>query len=606
MKTYTVKKVTIKYISVSLVLIFSALCNVFAQPVLSASVDKSTVRIGEIFQVTYTLSGPGENFRGPDFEGFKLLADPTRYEYERTLNGVKSYLLSYIYRLQAIKEGSLKIGFATIEADGKKIQSNGLVITVVKANSSPQQPRSNLQSGNSSNTNNNISGLTEKDIFFRAELNKSSVYQGEAIIVTFKVYYKVALVTWSIFDPVLNGFWSQNIEIPYPAPKSETLVNGTRYKVSVLKKMVLFPQQSGTLYIEPVETDFLIRSNVNVDGWIYQKNVKFLAKTPKMTINVRPLPGNPPASFIGGVGNLNLDASLDKSSVNANDPLYLKIKISGNGNLKLIEPPSIEMPPEIESYDPKINENFKSDESGSSGSKVFEYLLIPRDEGTYELPTVKFSYFDLDKKQYISKSKGPFKLKVGRGINSGDRMISPSVSKSDFQLLGKDIRYIKINNEEFISVTGGFYGSAGFYALLAAPFFAFGGLVWYRNRMHAMNSDVVSLKSRKATEIARKRLSIAHKHMSSGNKGAFYEEVSKAMWGFASDKLAIPPADLSRERLSSTLQQRNVNEESVKQFLLTIDECEMARFAGASGADASAIYQHALQSISDVEQSLKS
>lgn len=586
--------------------------TLMGQAVLTGTVNKNTVGVGEQFQLTYTLNGSGRNFQSPDLKDFAVLGGPSQSTQVQIVNGSYSQSLSFTYFLQAKAEGQFKIGFASIETDGKRIQSNGIILNVVKGNAavSQQGQKSNAESG----------GITDKNIFLRAEVNKASVYQGEAITVSFKLYTNVNIINYTVSKaPSMNGFWNQDIELPEQLQLSNATIDGINYKVGILKKVVLFPQQNGTLYIDPMELECIARIQVKSRGGFSNdpffndpffgfgsaRDVKVSFKSNKLAVNVKPLPDGAPEGFNGSVGQLSFDATIDKTTTNANEPVSLKLKISGSGNIKLVEPPALEFPGDIESYDPKINDNLKVSESGVSGSKTIEYLLIPRHEGTYELQPITFSYFDLAKKQYISKTSGPFKVKVGKGSGSGEGSVITSVNKSDFQLLGKDIRYIKINDQEFVSASGKFYNSAGFYSLIIAPFAAFFGLLWYRNHIRTINSDVVSLKSRKATEAARKKLSIAQKHMTAGEKSAFFEEVSKALWGFVGDKLAIPPSDLSRDNLTTILQNRNVGDETINSLLQTIDQCEMARFGGASGADTNAVYQQALNSIVTLEQSLK-
>jgi hypothetical protein len=604
----------VKYINLLIIILLFPCSIIAAQPVLTGTVNKSTVGLNEQFQLTYTLNGNGRSFQAPDLKDFHVLGGPNQSTQVQIINGSYSQSLSFTYYLQPKAEGTFKIGFASVEAEGKRIQSNGLIVTVVKGNAAAQKQGSTE------------SGVTDKNIFLRAEVNKQNVYQGESVTVTFKLYTNVNIVNYTISkSPSMNGFWNQDIELPEQLQLSNATIDGINYKVGVLKKVVLFPQQSGTLYIDPMELECIARIAVKgrnrVDpfgvfqndpffndpffGFGSARDVKFAFKSNKVPVNVKALPQGAPESFNGSVGQFSFDASLDKSTTSANEPVSLKIKISGSGNMKLIEAPEMEFPGDIESYDPKVNENIRVNESGVSGSKTIEYLLIPRHEGTYELQPVTFSYFDLNRKQYVSKTAGPFKLKVGRGTGRTENSVAESVSKSDFQLLGKDIRYIKINDHEFISGHSTFFGSSGFYALVAAPFALFGGLLWYRNRMLMLNRDVSSVKSRKATQLAKKRLSVAQKHMSAGSKNSFYDEVSKAMWGYVGDKLSIAPSELSRTRLTQALESRNVAPETIAQFLHIIDECEMARFAGASTAALDGMYNQAINSITTIENSLK-
>ena len=584
-----------------------------AQAVLTATVSKNTMAVGEQFQLTYAINGSGQRFQGPELKDFYVLGGPNQSSSIQIINGNYSQSLSFTYYLQAKAEGNFKIGFATIDADGKRIQSNGLIINVVKGNA-------NAQSGNTQ-AQSNPEGVTEKNLFLRAQVSKTNVYQGEALTVSFKLYTNVNIVNYTVSKmPSMAGFYNQEITLPEQLQLHNETVDGINYKVGELKKVVLFPQQSGVLSIDPMELECIARIQMKggnkMDpfgmfqdpffGFNSARDVKYAFRSNKVNINVKELPPNAPPGFNGSVGSLNFDATLDKKETKANEPVSLKIKISGSGNLKLVEAPEMSFPPDIESYDPKINDNLHITENGVSGSKTIEYLIIPRHEGTYDLEPITFSYFDLNKKQYISKTAGPFTLKVGKGIGGSGSASTEKISKSDFQLLGKDIRYIKIQEPEFIATTGNFYGSLPYYGLMFSPMLLFFGLLVYRNRMETINSDVVLLKSRKATAIALKRLKAAQKLLSANQQLALQEEISKAMWGYMSDKLAIPFADLSKGKIEGSLIAKKVNPEQINYFINTLDQCEMSRFAGTSAVIDADLYQHAVKAISDIEQSLKS
>ncbi len=602
--------------------IITAAVPAFSQPVLTATLNRNTVTTAEQFQLTYSLNGSGRNFQGPDLKDFYVLGGPNQSSQIQIVNGSYSQSLSFTYYLQAKAEGTFKIGFASIEADGKRVQSNGIIVTVVKGGTAQAQG----QGQQNNNSQQQEAGISEKNLFLRAVVNKTNVYQGEALIVSFKLYTNVNIINYSVSKmPSMSGFWNQEITLPEQLQLHTETVDGINYKVGELKKLVLFPQQSGALTIDPMELECIARIQVKgrnrndpfgmfqdpffndpFFGFGSARDVKYAFRSNKITVNVKELPAAAPSGFNGGVGQLSFDAFIDKKETKANEPVSLKIKISGSGNLKLIEAPEINLPPDIETYDPKINDNLKVNESGVSGTKSFEYLLIPRHEGTYDLDPVTFSYFDLNKKQYISKTAGPFTLKVGKGSGTVTSASTGNINKSDFQLLGKDIRYIKIQEPDFIATTGNFYGSIPYYSLMIAPMLLFFGLLVYRNKMDAMNSDLVSLKSRKATGMAQKRLKTAQKFLAAGQQQQLHEEISKAMWGYMSDKLTIPFADLSKERVKSSLIARHVNEEHINNYINTIDQCEMSRFAGASFVNDSDLYSNAVKAITDIEQSLKS
>ena len=600
---------------ITFILIFPL--GVFAQAILTGSINKNTVTTGEQFQLTYTLNTSGNRFQGPDLKDFYVLGGPNQGSQIQIVNGNYSQSLSFTYYLQAKSEGTFKVGFASIDADGKRIQSNGLIVTVVKgnANAQNQQGQQNANSQGQDNT-----GINEKNIFLKAEVNKTNVYQGEALSVTFKLYTNVNIINYSVTKmPSMAGFWNQEIKLPDQLQLHNETVNGINYKVGELKKVVLFPQQSGTLTIDPMELECIARIQVKGNrndpfgmfsdpffGFGSARDVKYAFKSNKVNVNVKSLPPNAPAGFNGSVGELTFDAFLDKKETKVNEPVSLKIKISGNGNLKLIDGPVIDIPSDIESYDPKVSDNLHVSESGVTGSKNIEYLIIPRHEGIYDLAPITFSYFDLGKKQYVSRTAGPFTLKVGKGIGGSSSAVSGSISKSDFQLLGKDIRYIKVQEPEFINTTGNFYGSVAYYGLVFTPLLLFFGLLAYRNKMEAMNSDLISMKSRKATSAAQKRLKNAKTLLEGNQQHALQEEISKAMWGYMGDKLAIPLADLSKEKIELTLNAKQVNKAYINSFITTLDQCEMSRFAGASTINNATLYELAVKAIADIENSLKS
>jgi hypothetical protein len=399
------------------------------------------------------------------------------------------------------------------------------------------------------------------------------------------------------------------------------VVDGVRYNTAVIKKAVLFPQQSGVLTIDPMELECIARIRVKnqrmmdpfgmftdpffADAFGGVQDVKCNIKSLPIKVNVRDLPSNAPSSFSGAVGSLTFDASLDKSETKENEPVNLKFKISGSGNLKLATAPDITFPEDLETYDPKIGENYKASDAGVNGSKTVEYLIIPRHEGDYEIPAVTFSYYDLGKQQYVSKTAGPFKIKVGKG--SGSSSASSSSSKSDVQVLGRDIRYIKTEKQLFPADGGKFFGSWLFYVLCLLPLLAVAGGLYYKKQQAFNESNSVFLRSKKATSIAQKRLSVAGKLISESKHTLAFEEISRALWGYASDKLTIPVSELSKENISEKFRGKNIEDTIINRFTNCISTCEMAQYGGLdASSQSSKLYQDALQIITDIEGGMKS
>lgn len=588
----------------------------------TATVSSNNVAVGDQIQITFTVTGNGGNFRPPSFNDFNVLAGPSQSNQVQIINGSFSQTLSITYVLQAVKEGTYKIGSAEITSGNSKLMSNTVTIVVSKSQGNAQGGSQQGKQGSGSDA----TFVGSKNVFLRASADKSSAYLGEGIVVTYKLYTKVNLVNYSIDKiPAMSGFWSEEITLPQQLEFHTENLDGVSYKVADVKKLVVFPQRSGNLQLDPMEGEVIARVQVKrqthtndpFDQFFNDpffsnpffnnslQDVKVPLKSQPIRISVKDLPPGAPASFNGAVGRLSYDVSLDKKETKAHEPVTLKIKISGKGNIKLIDAPKITFPPDFESYDPKESSSVSASAAGVSGSKTFEYLIIPRNPGEFKIPVSSFSFFDLDKKQYQETSQQDLILKVGKGDESVSSTVVSGVSKSDLQILGKDIRFIKTNEPAFIQSTSPLFGSILFSVLAASPVLLFGLVLFVRRRSVAMNSNQSLLKSQRANRVALKRLSIAKKLLATNEKEKFLDEMFKALWGFVSDRMQIPVSALSKETAAQALASKNVSEDLIRQFHETIDSCEFARFAGSTGDSNEVIYQKGISVISNIEQALK-
>jgi len=566
--------------------------NIFAAEItFIASVNKNPVGTNEQFSITYTLNTQGSNFQAPTFRDFNVLSGPNQSTSMQFINGNMSQSVSFTYYLTANSEGTFRIDPATITVNGGKVKSNTLTINVVKS----QKAQSGAQQQKSNDAD---AGISSNSVFLRVSVNKSSVYRGEALLATYKLYTKVNLVNYSIDKlPALNGFWSQELKMPQQLELTTENYNGEMYRVGIVKKVLLFPQQSGTLTIEPMEGSCIARIQTqrkrsnnpfdifndpffNDPFFGSAQDVKVNVKSLPVKITVKDLPQENDNAFKGAIGSFSLQATTDNDKVKANDAINLKIKISGKGNLKLIDAPEVEVPTDFEKYDPKVSDNTNISESGVSGSKTFEYLLIPRHEGEYTIDPIKFTYFDLDKKQYEQLQSSAFKITV-KGI-SGDASAAQSVAtsqnKTDIKLLGKDISFIKTGKLTTKPATT-FYLSGLYYLLVAIPFAALILLILYIRKRNRLAGDAEYMRSSRATKMAHKRLSIAKKMIDAKKDDAFYEEISKAIYGYASDKLNINFSEMTKENLRQKLINRNIPDALTERIIATIDLCELARYA---------------------------
>jgi len=536
------------------------------------------------------------------------------------INGSMSQSISYTYVIQAVKEGVFKIPPATIESGGKKVQTNALTISVVKGGNNAQQQQGGNQQQQGNNNGANAVQSGGKNVFFKVSVGKSNVYRGEGVLVTYKLYTKVTLVNYGLNKmPSLEGFFSQEIQLPQQLEFHIENVDGVQYKVAEIKKLVLFAQRTGSLTLDPMEGEVVARMQVKrqqsrdpLDQFFNDpffnnpffnnsvQDIPIKLKSEPVKINVKELPDGAPAAFNGAVGKFTMEASLDKKETKAHDAVTLKIKISGKGNLKLLDPPKVDFPPDFETYDPKVTANVNVSATGVSGSKTFEYLVIPRNAGEYKFSVNGFPYFNLDNNKYETAPGSDFVLKVGKGDETISQTVS-GVSKSDVQFLGKDIRFIKTNPPAFIQRRGTLYESPLFYSLCGAPALLFVLLLVFRKRYEDMQSNVTLLKSRRANKVAMKRLSAAKKSLAANNSEKFLDEMFQALWGFVSDRLQIPVSALSKENVSQALANKNVSAESIALFNQTLDALELARFAKGIAASNQEIYQKGIDVISKLE-----
>ncbi len=581
----------------------------------TASVNKNPVGLNDQFQLTYTLSANGSAFKAPSLSEFSVLSGPNQSSSMQFVNGNMSQSISFSYILQPKKEGTFKLEPATVESGGKIVLSNMITITVNKGGAQGSQKGQNQDEKSNISTNN---------IFLRVSVDKSTVYRGEAIVATYKLYTNVQVINYSISKvPAFNGFWSQDMQMPTQLTLSTEVVNGISYQVGEIKKVVLFPQQSGALTLEPMEGECIARIQVkrSKSGSPFDifndpffndpffgsggiRDVRFAVKSDPVKITVKELPSNPPSSFSGAVGKFTLVGTVDKTNLKANDAVALRLKLTGKGNIKLIEAPEFELSPDIETYDPKISDNVTVNERGASGSRTFEYLLIPRHQGKYEVAPIELTYFDLEKKNYITLKSPPFTLNVERSADGGSAMTM--TGKSDFQVLGRDIRFIRTVVPEFSGSARKFYGSWMFWILAILPVAGLIFLIRYRKHTNAMNSDVSLMKSRKATKMARKRLETATKLLKAGNQSAFYDETGKALWSYMSDKLKLPVSILTKESAFESLKNRGASDETLSNLVTTLDYCELARFSRSEGGkSADQFYQDTVNLITRIEDEIK-
>jgi len=604
------KEIT-KHISSFLLLLLITVSS-FAQDIeFTAGASHSAVKTGDRFQIQFTVNSSVSNFKAPDLSAFRVLSGPNQSTNMSWVNGKTSSSLSFSYVLMALKEGDFTIGPASADINGETYKTNSIKINVGKG---VQVQQNNPQSNkNSSGGNDTKQANTSEDLYIKASVNKSQVYQGEQIIATYQLYTRVSIAGNELVKNAdLNGFWSQDIDLG-ESQWTQEIIGGYRWRVATIRKIVLFPQRSGNLEIDPLEMKFIVQQRVQGGGQsVFDQffgrveNIEYSLKSKPISIKVLPYPEPKPDGFEGAVGNLEMVVEVSNNEVKANEAVNIKVKISGKGNINLIENPKINFPSDFETYDPKIIDNVKTTTAGVSGTKVFDFLVIPRHEGQFKLDPISFSYFNPVTKKYSTITSDPININVLKSDGStSDNVVFSSPNKEYIEVLGEDIRYIHTNQTNITTAKQEFYGSWKFYLLLFLAPILFLITFIFRNKIRVAQSDVVKVKSKKANKVATKLLVSAKKSLATNNNKAFYEDISKALFGYISDKLNIAAAELNQNNIKEKLLAINVDEQTTQQLMDTIELCDMARFAPVSISEQE-VYNKAEAIINQIEQEVKS
>ena len=579
------------------------------------------VAVGDQFRLSYTVTTQKvRDFRVPSIKGFDVLMGPSRSQQKsvQIINGetTSTSSITFTYILMATKEGSFTLPGATITADGNQMVSNAVHINVLPADQAngASSGNSGRQGGAASRASSGTS-VSNSDLFITATASKTTLYEQEAFLLTYKIY---TLVDLRGFDnvklPDFKGFHSQEVELPNDRKWSLEHYKGRNYQTTVYRQFVLFPQQSGKLTIDAARFDASIAKATQVadpfeaffNGGNNYVEVKKTLATPQLTVDVKELPAGKPAGFSGGVGEFSISSSINSTNVKTNDAVTVKLVISGTGNLKLISTPEVKFPEDFEVYDPKVDNKFRLTSAGLSGSQVIEYLAIPRNAGTYKIPAVEFSYLDIKSRTYKTLTTEGYELHVEKGSGNAAQTIANFTNKEDLKVLNEDIRYIK-QNDVTLSRKGDFF----FGSLLCWLFYIVPGVVFilffiiYRKQI-AANANVAKMRTKKANKVAVKRMKMAGRLLADGKKDAFYDEVLKALWGYISDKLNIPVSRLSKDNVEGELRNYGVDDALIKEFLDALNNCEFARFApGDDNQAMDKVYSDSLEVISKMESSIK-
>lgn len=576
------------------------------------------VLMNDKFQIVYTLNAEGSDITMPALTDFQILMGPSTSQSSsiQIVNGnmSRSVQFGFTYILKASKEGTFTIPPATVVVNGNSIQSNSVQIQVVKGQAVTQSA-----GGGSSDDAIEESGsaFNDQDVIVKTYISKNTVYQGEAFVATTKIYTRIGLDGISDVKHADNrDFLSQDINSKENNNWGYENINGKSYRVNTFDQRLLIPQKSGRLTIDATELEFLIRQRVTrqsnsvfddfFDGGT--RTVKKKVKSSPISVTVKPLPGGAPSSFSGITGELSIEASVTKTDAKTNDGITYKITLNGSGNHKFAETPKIKFPADFESYEPKLTTNIVNSSTGMKGTKVFEYLLIPRHAGDFTIPAVEFTYFNPQTEQYKTISAPAIPIRVEKGAGDDNQSVTANrvTSKEDLKFIGQDIRFIKQTTSPLKSGNDFLIGSFSFFFAYLLALLALAGAYIYLKKIAHESENVHLVKKSKANKVAVKRLKTAAQLLQNREKEKFYDEVLKALWGYLGDKLNLPLSELSKESASANLLKHGATHELVNSFMAILDTCEFARYAPGSGSEEmDKLYADTLETIGQIENRVK-
>ncbi len=569
------------------------------------------VATGEQFYLKYTVNTTDvSGFRlGNVPEAFEVLMGPSTSTQQSfsMVNGKTTHTASvtYTYVLMANKNGVFTIPSARATVDGKSAVSQAIRINVTgKARANSQQQQQQSRGGRMDRAGAPIRG---NDLFIKVTANKKRVYEQEPILLTYKVYTQVELTQLEGKMPDLNGFHTQEVQLPQQKSFHVEKINGKAYNCVTWSQYVMFPQLTGKLEIPSITfKGIVVQQDPNVDpfeaffnGGAGYIEVKKEIKAPAVSIMVDALPTKP-ANFSGGVGTFSISAAIDKNTVKAGDPVNVRVTVNGTGNMKLLRQPELQLPKDFDKYDAKVTDRTKLNTNGVTGSMIYDILIVPRNMGKYTIPAIPFVYFDTQSRTYKTLTTKPMLLNVEKGNGNGGNVTDYSLQEDN------DIHDIMTKKVVTDNIKDTVFGSTAYVIVNIVIFIIFVILVVVFHKRAMMMADSIALREKKANKVATKRLKKAAKLLAQRKDNEFYDEVMRALWGYVGDKFAMPTEQLSRENIAEKFNEHNVAENITNSFIEAIDECEYARFApGDPTGNMQKTYNKASEAITTIENNIR-
>ncbi|MBD3409572.1 MAG: hypothetical protein GF419_05130 [Ignavibacteriales bacterium] len=577
----------------------------------TANPSATTVAVGQRFQISFTFAHEDisglSGFRAPDFRDFQVISGPNSSQSVSIVNGVMSAKLSYVYYLVPRAEGTVTVGAASVNYRGETYRTKPFTVTVQAGSpggGSRPAPRANQPDRPQS-----VEDEIEENLFIRAFVDKRDVWKGEQATVTYKMYTRLSFSQPHISKlPTYQGFWAEEIATPSNVYFDREQYQGRSYNAATLRRAALFPTRSGELTVTPFEMEVPVQIRDGNNQGLFNdpffsrvRTVDHVARSNRVVVNVKPLPETDLESFKGAVGEFSMKVEFDKTEVKRNEPITIRVTISGSGNIKLVQSPDVVIPPGFERYDPQIDERITAG-TPVRGTKTFEYLIVPRRSGEKEIPGIEFTYFDLSEERYRTITSKPTRI----SIQQASAEPTEDFSKREVETLDRDIRFIKTESGSFSEIGARLYERWFFWALVGVPLLALIGAVIWRRRADELAADVGLLRLKRAEKTAKKRLKLAEESLGKKNHAAFYHAIANAITGYLCDKKRVPLAEFTIDDMIERLHADGVPPPTLKRLKETFERCEFARFApGALGdKEAADSFDAAKNLIVEIDQAL--
>ncbi|MFA8449982.1 MAG: BatD family protein [Bacteroidales bacterium] len=581
---------------------------------------KPQAELGEVFTVHFTIDKKTSSFNPPTFKNLDVVSGPSNTSQSSIsiINGKmeQSVTTQITYMVTARSVGVAEVGSSYVMADNKKYESSPVKIKITKPNSS--------NATNNRNNNSTTADSSNQDLFIKATVDKTSPYLGEQVIITYKIYTQLPVSNYEFIEkPDFAGFWTRDLNENGKLQRNQETINGKTYATGVLLQQAIFPQKSGKIKLNPAKLDVIAqikqkkqrrRSNNPFDDFFddpfFQNNYQDVKKrlvSNAIELNIKNLPTKDrPNTFNGAVGNFSLSANIDTSKLETNEAITLKLILKGKGNIDLVDNLNVKFPADFDIFDPKTSDNIYASENSIYGTKTFEYLIIPRSAGNFKIKPIVFTYFDPQKRKYINEQTPEYDLNIKKGKNVDSGAYYSGTNSSEIKYLGKDIRHIKLNPFPIKRKGEYFFGSWMYYLCLIIPLIIMIIIVNFTFKNRNTKGNKALMRHKMATKLAKQKLKKAKVFMDNDEENKFYNEIANGLWGYVSDKFNIQGSELSKDKIHESLQEQNVNNDLIQQFVSILNDCEYARYApGDPKSKMDEIYSKGVQTIINIESELK-